>query len=232
MTVTIARRFRGPEDSGNGGYTCGTIAAVLGGEAEVTLRHPPPLDVPLAIQEEGPGRISVYDGETLIAEGVRREVAVDVPAPPSMAEAVDASSRYAGFERHAFPTCFTCGPERDEGDGLRIFAGPMRDRESWAAPWRPGTRLPLRDGAVASEIVWAALDCPGAWAVERASRHRPVVLGRMAARLHEPVAPESHYVAIAWPRGGEGRKLYAGTALFGESGALVGAALQTWIVLG
>ena len=46
------------------------------------------------------------------------------------------------------------------------------------------------------------------------------------------VVPMTDYAAVAWPRGAEGRKLYAGTALFAESGALVGAAVQTWIVLG
>ncbi len=231
MTLRIARRFRGPENSGNGGYTCGTIAAILGGEAEVTLRHPPPLDVNLAIRQETPDRISVHDGKNLIAEAARREIVIDVPDPPSMAEAADASTRYAGFERHAFPTCFTCGPARAEGDGLRIFAGPLRDRELWATPWRPTTRLPMAGGTLAPEIVWAALDCPGAWAVERASRQRPVVLGRMAARLQSSVMPNADYLVVAWPQGAEGRKLYAGTALFEESGELVGAAVQTWIVL-
>jgi len=46
--VTIDRRFRGPSDSGNGGYVCGVVAALVGGPAEVTLRSPPPLDRPSA----------------------------------------------------------------------------------------------------------------------------------------------------------------------------------------
>ena len=33
--ITIARRFRGPEDSGNGGYTCGMVARFIEGDAEV-----------------------------------------------------------------------------------------------------------------------------------------------------------------------------------------------------
>src|SRR5690348_13590046 len=42
MAIVIARRFRGPEASGNGGYSAGLIARELGGhEVDVTLRLPP-----------------------------------------------------------------------------------------------------------------------------------------------------------------------------------------------
>lgn len=43
-TVTIARRYRGPLDSANGGYAAGLLGARLGGTAEVTLRLPPSLE--------------------------------------------------------------------------------------------------------------------------------------------------------------------------------------------
>jgi len=65
-TITIARRFRGPEASGNGGYTCGLVAGFLEGEAEVTLRRPPPLERPLAVTREGE-RVLVHDGPYLVA---------------------------------------------------------------------------------------------------------------------------------------------------------------------
>ena len=43
--VMIPRRFNGPPDSGNGGYSCGVVAALLDAPAvEVTLRAPPPLE--------------------------------------------------------------------------------------------------------------------------------------------------------------------------------------------
>ncbi|HEY3542877.1 MAG TPA: ASCH domain-containing protein, partial [Gaiellaceae bacterium] len=48
--LVIAARYRGPARSGNGGYTCGLVAGLLGGsDVEVTLRAPPPLDRPLRI---------------------------------------------------------------------------------------------------------------------------------------------------------------------------------------
>ena len=42
-------------------------------------------------------------------------------------EAVAASATYPGFSAHPFPTCFVCGPERAEGDGLRLFPGRLPD---------------------------------------------------------------------------------------------------------
>ena len=39
-TMTIPRRFRGPPNSGNGGYVCGMLARHITGAAEVTPRAP------------------------------------------------------------------------------------------------------------------------------------------------------------------------------------------------
>lgn len=226
----IDRRYRGPEESGNGGYTCGMVAGFVEGTAEVTLRKPPPLDRYLDVRTVA-GGIDVYDGKTLIAEG--RSVTwepLEVPEPPTLAEAAAAKERYTGYHRHAFPTCFVCGTERD--DGLQIHAGPVEGREVWATPFRPDPSLPGAPGRLETEIVWSALDCPGAWAVERALQDRPVVLGRMAASIERRVLSTGEYVAIGWPLGAEGRKLFSGTALFDGDGTLYGSARQIWIVLG
>src|SRR5690606_26952885 len=75
-TIVIERRFRGPPNSGNGGYSCGRLAAFVDGTAEVTLVKPPPLDVPLAVTDADDGTVALYDGERLIATA--RAVSVDV----------------------------------------------------------------------------------------------------------------------------------------------------------
>jgi hypothetical protein len=49
--LVIAPRFCGPPDSGNGGYVCGLIAGRLDGQAEITLRAPPPLATPMTVGE-------------------------------------------------------------------------------------------------------------------------------------------------------------------------------------
>ena len=57
-TLLVPSAFHGPPGSGNGGWCAGAIAAVcgtgsaLGRTVEVTLRLPPPLEVPLPVQEE------------------------------------------------------------------------------------------------------------------------------------------------------------------------------------
>jgi len=87
-TVTIPRRFCGPANSANGGYACGVVAGLVGGPAECTLRAPPPLDVALAVERGGDGKIQLRQGELLVAEGVPAVVEVDVPAPIDFATAV------------------------------------------------------------------------------------------------------------------------------------------------
>ena len=229
-SLIISRRFRGPENSGNGGYTCGLVAGFIDGDAEVTLRRPPPLDRPLAVSRDG-GRVLVHDGPDLIAEGVPQRLDLEVPPAPTPEEAEAAVPRYAGFARHFFPGCFVCGPARAPGDGVRLFPGWVPGRDLVAAPLPADTSLPARDGFLALEIVWSLLDCPGAWAVERQTEETGVVLGRMAARVTAPFPAGGAGVAAGWPLGREGRKLYSGTALFGADGRLHGCARQTWIVL-
>jgi len=80
----------------------------------------------------------------------------------------------------------------------------------------------------APEIVWAAIDCPGAYAVGAEGRGE-TVLGRMAARVLRVPDVGARCVVVSWPLGEDGRKLFAGTALFAEDGELLAVARQTWI---
>jgi hypothetical protein len=216
--ITIDGRFNGAEGSGNGGYTCGLVAGLVGGVAEVTLRLPPPLDRPLEVERDE-NRVRVLDGGRLVAEAVPAELELEIPTPPTYEEALQASRRFPGFEEHAFPTCFVCGPEREPDDGLRIFAGPLGDGRV-ASPWIPGEVEP--------RIVWAALDCPGAIAVGFPDRGE-TLLGRLAVRIGDLPEMGERCVVVGWPLGEEGRKLYAGTALFGQDGRQLASARATWI---
>ena len=229
-TFTIARRFRGPESSGNGGYTCGLVAGFLGGDAEVTLRRPPPLERPLAVTRDGE-RMLVYDGPDLVAEAIPARLDLEVPPSPTRAAAEAAARDYAGFTRHFFPGCFVCGPERAAGDGLRVFPGWVPGSDFVAAPVQTDASLPAVGGFLAAEIAWSLLDCPGAWAMEREGEATGVVLGRMTARLLQPIPVGTSGVAVGWPLGRDGRKLYSGTAFYAAGGCLHGFARQTWIVM-
>jgi hypothetical protein len=229
MKITIASRFCGPDNSGNGGYTCGVLAQALGGEAEVTLRAPPPLETPLDVQVEG-DKARMTQGEQVVAEGTRTHVDLEVPLPPSWDEALAAQRRFPGFTVHAFPRCFTCGTARTPGDGLCIHTGEVQGRDIFAATWIPDSTLADAQGTVRPEFFWAATDCAGAWATN-SRQQNPSVLGRFAARLDRPIAAGERYIVIGWPIGHEGRKHHAGTALFTADGERVGFGRQTWVEL-
>ena len=201
--IVIPRRFRGPPQSGNGGYTSALLARhVDAPTAEVTLRSPPPLDRAMEVRHEG-NRALLFDGEHLVAEAAPTTLELAAPPRVSPVEAIEAARRFRGFDQHPFPSCFACGPERAAGDGLRIFTGFVPGgSEVVAALWTPAADLAGADGIVAEPIVWAAIDCPSGWA--HVDDRLSAVLGRMAARIIEPVRAGEQYVAVARRTGAEG----------------------------
>ena len=228
-TVVVPARFNGPPGSGNGGWTSGHLAQLVEGGAEggpvtVRLRTPPPLEVELAVAYADDGTVELYDGPTLVAQAFPAEPLdpAGLPAPVPVADATAAGAAYQGLVRHPFPTCFSCGTQRDPADALCLRTGPLPGREPLhAAAWTPREVTP--------EVVWAALDCPGAWASGLAGRD--LVLGTMTAQLWRLPRPGRPHVVLAWPRGREGRKHYSGTALYDEECVLLGRADAIWVAL-
>ena len=224
-TLTIDRRFRGPDQSGNGGYVCGRIARHVPGTATVRLAIPPPLDSALQVDvTDGVARLMA--GTTLVGEGRPAQLEIEPPAPVSFAAATESSKHYHGFEQHTFPQCFVCGPHRPVGDGLRIFAGPVPGRDVVAAPWVIDASLGT---PVANDFLWAALDCPSGFALWSPLEGTTVVLGQLTASIKGQVQPGDRCVAMGWPLQVEGRKRCAGSAVFAESGKLVAVARAIWI---
>jgi hypothetical protein len=219
--LTIGRRFRGPLTSANGGYAAGLLAgATRAAAVEVTLRLPPPLDRPLVVAEED-GHWLLLDGDELVAQARAAEPDVSAPPPPTAAEAAEAASSAGGWGAPVFAECFVCGT-RPEGDGLEIHPGlvPGRDDGLVATTWV------ARE--VRSEVVWAAIDCPGAYAVQAGARGEPV-LARMTARIDRLPREGERCVVAGWPLGQDGRKHEAGTALYGEDGSVLAVSRQLWI---
>ena len=219
-SVTIARRFRGPLTTANGGYTAGLLGARLGRAAEVTLRLPPPLERPLTVRRDA-DRLRLFDGELLVAEAEPGDPSLEAPAPPSPVEARTASEGVGAFGPPQFAECFVCGVRHD-GTGLDIHPGAVPGRAGLVA-----TTWVARD--VTPEVVWASIDCPGAYAVGETGRGEPV-LGRMAARIERLPEEGEPCVVVGWPLGEDGRKLFAGTALYGRDGAVLARARQVWIL--
>lgn len=227
-TLTIAARFCGPTDSGNGGYTCGRLAAGLPTPVEVTLRQPPPLDHALAVHADGEEHTLLDDHGTVVAQARHVPFALPLPASPGLAAATAAAARYHGLQTHAFPNCFVCGPARRPAEGLRIFAGRVAGEDLVACPWTPGSELAEPDGQVRPEFLWAALDCPGAWAWLD-ELERPVVLGRLAVDIARPVMAKEAHIVAGWRLGGAGRKHFSGTAIWRADGTPCAWGRATWI---
>jgi len=235
-SLVIAPRFCGPSGSGNGGYVCGRIAAYVDGTVAVTLRRPPPLATPMAVERGGESSVRIHHGRTLIAEAASSpgSPAPEIPGPVSMAEAHAVAGRARYYTDPVFPDCFVCRMGRGPGDGLRIFPGPLAGKPLWAAPWTPDPSVTDAGGRVRPEVVWAALDCPSGIAAADAAglaRDTAILLGRMTASLAVlPVAGDQCRV-IAWPVGRDGRKLTAGSALLGPGGKVLAAARTVWLTV-
>jgi hypothetical protein len=236
-TVTIAARFHGPPESGNGGYTCGVAAGTLGtAPALVRLRVPPPLDRPLAVRHDGE-RSLLLDGETVVAEARPADEPPAPPEPVGHATALAARERFdvaAYASDHPFPTCFTCGPGREPGEGLRLFPAPVDGRPGLVtSPWVPDPGHAGDDGLVREEIIWAALDCPSGLAWMRGEPATgAAVLGQLAASIVRRPAPGDALVVAGWRTEADGRTLRAGSAVWTAGGELVAKGEATWIVLG
>jgi len=226
--LVISRRFRGPPTSGNGGYTCGMLAAAASRPVEVRLIRPPPLDQRLEIVDDtATGGLRLVDGADTVATATPKTFELEVPRPPPYAAALAAVASYEGFQAHAYSDCFVCGPVRPRGDGMRVFAAPIPGKDLVAAAWIPDRSLVGADGKVLPEFMWAALDCPGFFATGAAIRGP--LLGTYAARIDRCVHLDASCVVIGWALKHEGRKHVVGTAIFDHAGELCGRALATWI---
>ncbi|MCZ6807919.1 MAG: hotdog fold domain-containing protein [Deltaproteobacteria bacterium] len=225
--VIIKSRFNGPPDSGNGGYVCGVVASAVEGPSIVTLRKPPPLERELILETQDDGQAVLRDGETVVGEAIAETLDLDLPDPPSFEEAVEASKRFPGYEAHVFPTCFVCGPGRPNNDGMNIFPGRIAERDLVASPWTPDPSMPNDNKRIQDEIVWAALDCTGYFP----HYGQAAVLGRLHSKLLRETRVGERYVAVGWKIGGEGRKLWSGSAIFDENGNPCAIGSATWIAL-
>jgi hypothetical protein len=219
--MRIPARFNGPATTGHGGYAAGLFASALPpGPVAVSLRAPPPLERDLAVVETGTG-VEIYDGETLIATAAPSAPPADPPPAISPAEAATAARDPEGFD-HAFPTCFGCGPAREPGDGLRLFAGPT-SHGSVAAAWTPAE--PVDD-----LMVWAALDCPSGAAVWDEDGP-PMLLGRFLVHCEAPVSEGRPHAVVAAELDRDGRKRRSVVALYDEAGARLAHGEALWIAL-
>jgi hypothetical protein len=211
----------------------------------VSLHAPPPLDVAMPVARAADAGVTAsYDGRPVLSAVCGHDDVLDVP-PVGPDEARAAQTSYAGLVSHPFPTCFSCGTGRAEGDALRIFPGRVEDapaeggdpaRPRVAATWIPDPSVAEDFHAYVDEhpraslpVTWAALDCVGGWAGDLGERL--MVLARMTARLDSlPVIGEEH-VLVGMGRGHEGRKAWTSSTMYDADGRVVGSAAHLWIAV-
>jgi hypothetical protein len=228
-SVTIDRRFNGPPGSAQGGYACGLIAERIDAAgAAVSLRAPPPLETPLEVRRGADGTVALFDGEARIADGEPAALDLPVPEPVSLEAAARASEDFPWRDRHPFPTCFGCGPERSPQEAIAVLPGPVADRDLVAARWTPLEEFAGPDGAVTPLYTWAALDCPTSFGAlpPDAPTH---VLARLEARLVAPVRAGEPHTVIAWQVSREGRKAFGAAAIHAADGTLCAVSEGLWI---
>jgi len=243
--LLVPRRFCGPPSSGNGGWSAGALAALTVERdhadpwpaVTVTLHRPPPLDTELPVSTDDGWTVASHDGHPVARAQVADKGLTEVPSVP-LADARAATASYRGFVSHPFPTCFTCGTGRAEGDGLRIFPGDVAGdgRGRVAAPWTPHPSVaedwhsyhePAPDASL--PVTWAALDCVGGWSTD--IDERAMVLGTITLRLDSLPRIGEEHVLVGASIGGEGRKTYTAATLYDSAGAVVATAEHVWITV-
>jgi hypothetical protein len=218
-TLTVPSRFNGPPASGNGGYSCGVLGAHLDGPAAVSLRRPVPLDEPLELRTEEDRSARAFAAGELIAEALAAPPLAPWDGPPvSLAAARAAYDRYAAPPDGTFDHCFVCGRARDDGYGL--FTGPLGDGDLVASPWTPPAWAADESGAVAPEFVWAALDCPGYFALHGGDL-AVAFLARQQVEILAPPRAGVAYVVVGRPLERSGRKGLAATAIIDADGEVL-----------
>ena len=228
--LTIPANREGPPGIANGGWLAGLLAdaADTPTSGTVTLRKPTPVERPLTlVAGEGVAALSL-DGVDLAS------LTVAVPdgqlAPRvSWQEAVAAAPSYIGLVRHPFPGCVVCGSARAETDALCLRPGRL-DQDVVAAPWRPATWTDDGRGLVTIPAVWAALDCPSAWAID--DEGRAVVLGRITVRIDRVPRVGERLVVVGSVRERTSRRIaQCGSAVYDEAGKAVAVASTTWFAV-
>jgi hypothetical protein len=228
-TITINQRFNGPPTSGNGGYSCGLLAAQLTGPAKVRLYAPPPLNKPLALTVSD-SLVQMHDGDTLIGQAEACEFELELPLAPTLACAREASARYPCKDKHIYQTCFVCGTHRHKDDALCLNPGPVTDWNLLACVWQPNASLLDSSGNICTEYIWSALDCPGYFAAV-GDNLRIALLGELKGKILTSIAGEQELVVFSWPTGKDGRKLFGGVAVANAQGQVLAYSHTTWIEL-
>ena len=130
--------------------------------------------------DDGRRSLELRDGDALVAEAAPTDSTSSSRKPTAFDDAAVALPE--GDKDSVFPEASCAAGLATTGWGSTQARSKVSDVV--AATWTP------RPDHVAPEFVWAALDCPGAYAVHGGERGMPV-LGRLAAKVSTCRMPES-----------------------------------------
>jgi hypothetical protein len=190
----------------------------------VRLHKPPPIDVTLRVHRQA-AMMQLFDGDELVLSVTpRAPLSVQIPELDWTAAGAAHASQEV-LAQHAAPTCVVCGSQRP--DGLRIYPGRIDDR-TVAMGWIVPTLVRGADAeAVDDALVWAALDCPGAWSFSGAGTDFFPALLNHSVDVLAPVRPGEELLVLGWETAREDRKLHAATALTDLDGTPRAVGTQT-----
>ena len=171
-----------------------------GGDAARCRRRSRPLSVP--------GRRTRLCSTARRSSPRRGPSTPDVEPPPTVpfAEAEEAATRHVRFESDDFSDVLRLRARPE--DGMRISAGAVAGRDVAAAPW-----VPRRSRSSSSGPRSTAPARSRSAGRAAAGRARPDGGGGAAAAATRASGASSS----RWPLGEDGRKLFAATALYGET---------------
>jgi hypothetical protein len=167
--------------------------------------------------------VVAWFGKTLVAEAKPAVINLEVPPCLDAASVEGAVERFNEFKKDDFHKCFACGSDRDEGEGLQLLTGPVVGSDVVATQWKPHESFTGSDGLIPRRILWSALDCPGGWSIVWDSGVI-MLLGRFTAEVDGDLKAGTPCTIIGWPMGREGRKAFAGTAIYDDHGKVRGRA--------
>lgn len=230
--IVIESCYNGPPDSGHGGVSAGRFAAEVDARrAAVRLAAPIPVDTPLIVAPLDAGAVEVRSHLIRIATVRPLDGGLRM-APFGRLESHLVRLAERGFfgqpgNEHPFPTCFGCGADRPDGDGLLLAPGRVAGMGLYATHWSPSL-----DDDVPPWLVWAALDCSSAGpALAAIGSHEVIVTGELSVDIHQPLSGDERYQMIARLNGRDGRKITTEAAAVDERGVNRAVASTTWIVL-
>jgi len=231
--LIIDARYNGPRGLGNGGYVAGALAEFVAWDAEVRIQRGFPLGTPLSVVRDAEGTVRCLRNDELLGTARAIALGLAVPPPPTLAAAAAATGRFRCIHSSDPRGCYVCSPHRAAGDGLRVFCGPLAAGRELivAGVWLPDAALADTEGCIAPRLVWAALDCPGGYAIAAlAPGAGRQLLGTCAATLRRPLRASARYILSSWQVAPpQGRKRFMGVAIHDAEGALCAAARQIWI---